>query len=46
MALALTMSLVAASTVGEYLDRIRAISKATEIEDSVFTSYKGKKSKC
>jgi integrase len=38
-------SLVAASSVGEYLERIRAISKSTKLEDSVFTSYKGEKSR-
>ncbi len=33
--------LVAPPSVGEYLERIRAISKATEPDDSVFTTYNG-----
>jgi integrase len=33
--------LVAPPSVGEYLERIRAISKATEPNDPVFTTYEG-----
>ena len=35
-------SLVAAGNVGDYLDRIRAIAKATSPGDRVFTTYEGK----
>lgn len=38
-------SLVAASSVAEYLSRIRAISKATKPDDHVFTNDKGKASR-
>ena len=37
-------SLVAAQTVGDYLERIRKISKATELNDRVFTNWEGKPS--
>jgi integrase len=37
--------LVAPKSVGEYLDRIRVISKATEPDDRVFTSVTGKPAK-
>ncbi len=33
--------LVAAGNVAEYLERVREISKATELEDAVFTTEKG-----
>jgi integrase len=36
--------LVAAHNVAEYLDRIRAIGKATGPDDAVFTNWKGKPS--
>jgi integrase len=35
-------NLVAASSVADYLERIRAISKATELDDFVFTTFQGK----
>jgi integrase len=34
--------LVAPKSVGDYLERIRSISKATELEDRVFTTVNGK----
>ncbi len=34
-------SLVAGNRVDEYLERIRAISKATKLDDFVFTTYEG-----
>jgi integrase len=37
--------LVAPKSVGDYLDRIRSISKATEPEDRVFTTSNGKPAK-
>ena len=37
--------LVAPKSVGEYLERIRAISKATEQDDRVFTNITGKPAK-
>jgi integrase len=37
--------LVAPKSVGEYLERIRVISKATELEDRVFTNITGKPAK-
>jgi len=37
--------LVAPKSVGEYLERIRAISKATEPEDRVFTNITGRPAK-
>lgn len=37
--------LVAPPSVGEYLERVRAISKATNPDDPVFTSYKGEYTK-
>lgn len=37
--------LVAASSVGEYLDRVRAISKATKPNDPVFSTWEGRPSK-
>jgi integrase len=36
--------LVAASTVAEYLERVRAISKATGPDDFVFSTWKGERS--
>jgi integrase len=36
-------SLVAVSSVAEYLERIRAIAKATGPDDFVFTTFKGKR---
>jgi integrase len=39
-----TRKLVAPASVGEYLNRIRAISKATAPDDPVFTTIKGKSS--
>jgi len=36
-------SLVAASNVADYLERIRAIAKATGPDDFVFTTFKGKR---
>ena len=38
-------NLVAASSVAEYFERIRAISKATEDNDFVFTNNKGERSR-
>jgi hypothetical protein len=38
-------SLVAPASVGDYLDRIRAISKATEPHDAVFSTFEGKPAK-
>jgi integrase len=38
-------SLVAAESVGEYLDRIRKISKSTKLDDPVFTNHAGKATK-
>jgi integrase len=35
-------NLVAASNIADYIDRIRAISKATQPDDFVFTTYEGK----
>ena len=35
--------LVAASTVADYLDRVRALSKATKPDDFVFTTFEGKR---
>jgi integrase len=37
--------LVAPKSVGDYLERIRAISKATELDDRVFTNVTGKPTK-
>jgi integrase len=37
--------LVAPKSVGDYLERIRSISKATELEDRVFTTVNGKPAK-
>ena len=37
--------LVAPKSVGEYLERVRVISKATELNDRVFTNVTGKPSK-
>lgn len=37
--------LVAPKSVAEYLERIRAISKATEQDDRVFTNITGKPAK-
>jgi integrase len=37
--------LVAPKSVGEYLERIRVISKATQLEDRVFTNIMGKPAK-
>jgi integrase len=37
--------LVAPKSVGDYLERIRAISRATELEDRVFTTVNGKPAK-
>ena len=37
--------LVAPKSVGEYLERIRVISKATQLEDRVFTNVTGKPAK-
>lgn len=38
-------SLVAGSTVGDYLDRVRKISKGTGPDDAVFTNWKGEPTK-
>lgn len=38
-------SLVAAESVGEYLERIRQVSLATKSDDPVFTNHKGKPTK-
>lgn len=38
-------NLVAASNVAMYFDRIRAISKATQPDDFVFSTYEGKKAR-
>ncbi|MGD0764013.1 MAG: site-specific integrase [Roseiarcus sp.] len=35
-------NLVAASNVADYLERVRAVSKATDPDDFVFTNWKGK----
>jgi integrase len=37
--------LVAPKSVGDYLDRVRAISKATELDDRVFSNITGKPAK-
>lgn len=38
-------NLVAAASVGEYLERIRQISKAKKLDDKVFTNWTGKPTK-
>ena len=38
-------SLVAAESVGEYLERIRKVSKATKLDDKVFTNWTGEQTK-
>jgi integrase len=38
-------SLVAAESVGEYLERIRNVSKATKLDDRVFTNWTGEPTK-
>ena len=38
-------SLVAAESVGEYLERIRKLSKATKLDDKVFTNWTGEPTK-
>jgi len=38
-------SLVAAESVGEYLERVRELSKATKLDDKVFTNWTGEPTK-